>query len=165
MQTCVTDSAAPFEQTATVMNRHEKKGNVMQSSTLALLGYAAWTLALLGGIAALRGTLVASGKRAANSFAATGDDVSAFAGRLCRAHANCYENLPVFASVVLIALVTGHGDITEPLALYALAVRVAQSTTHLISTRSRAVLLRFAFLVVQYVIQVVWITQLLRALT
>lgn len=136
----------------------------MQNSTLALLGYAAWTLALLGGIAVLRGTLVSSGRRAANSFAVTGEDVSAFSARLCRAHANCYENLPAFASVVLIALVTGHADITEPLALYALAARVAQSITHLISTRNRAVLLRFVFLLAQYVIQMLWIAQLLRAL-
>ena len=67
----------------------------MQSSTLALLGYAAWTLLLLGAIAALRGILVSSGKRAANSFAVTGEDVSPFSARLCRAHANCYENLQI----------------------------------------------------------------------
>jgi uncharacterized MAPEG superfamily protein len=145
--------------------RPAHKGKTMQNSTLALLGFAAWTLALLGGIAVLRGTLVSLGKRAANSFAVTGEDVSAFSARLCRAHANCYENLPAFACLVLIALVTGHGEITEPLALYVLAARVAQSTSHLISTRSRVVLLRFAFLLVQYVIQVAWIVQLLRAST
>ncbi len=66
----------------------------MSSSASALLGYAAWTLALLGGIAVLRSALTLSGRRAANRFAVSGDDVSPFSGRLCRAHANCYESLP-----------------------------------------------------------------------
>jgi len=137
----------------------------MNTSEFALLGYAAWTLSLLGGIALLRGALTVSGQRAANSFAISGEDVSPFSARLCRAHANCYENLPAFASIVLLAIVSGNADITDPLALWALAARIGQSTTHLVSTSNRAVQLRFAFLFAQYIIQLWWIIRLSGALT
>jgi uncharacterized MAPEG superfamily protein len=130
-------------------------------SVIALLGYAAWTLCLLAAIAVLRVVLTLRGPRSANSFSVWGDDVSPFSGRLCRAHANCYENLPAFASIVVVAAISGHPSITDPLALWALAARVGQSTVHLISTHNRAVQLRFAFLLAQFVIQTIWITQLI----
>ncbi len=135
----------------------------MTSSALALLGYAAWMLALLGGIAVLRSTLTLSGRRAANAFAVTGDDVSPFSGRLCRAHANCYENLPIFACIVLVAITSGTAHVTDPLALWALAARVGQSITHLISTSSLAVQVRFGFFLAQFLIQVWWLAGLLQA--
>jgi uncharacterized MAPEG superfamily protein len=129
-------------------------------SAIALLGYSAWTLALLGGIAVLRGSLTASRQRAANSFSVAGDDVSPFSGRLCRAHANCYENLPALAVIVLTAMHTGHASITDPMAPWLLVARIGQSVTHLLSTSVRAVQVRFTFFVVQFVIQVVWIVEL-----
>ncbi len=135
----------------------------MSSSALALLGYAAWTLALLGGIAVLRSTLILSGRRAPNRFAVSGDDVSPFSGRLCRAHANCYESLPVYACIVLVAISSGNAQVTDPLALWALAARVGQSTTHLVSTSSRAVQVRFGFFFAQFLIQVWWLVGLLQA--
>lgn len=79
----------------------------MIHSTLALLGFAAWTMILLAGIAMLRGALTLRCVRYANSFAAGGEDVSPFSGRLCRAHANCYENLPVFASILGVSMFSG----------------------------------------------------------
>ena len=88
----------------------------MSSSLIALLGYAAWTLALLGGIAMLRTYYTVVGGRYANSFKTTGEDVSAFSARLCRAHANCYENLPIFAALITVATVSGQSAITDPLA-------------------------------------------------
>ncbi len=136
----------------------------MTHSALALLGFAAWTMILLAGIALLRGTLTLRGVRYANSFAVGGDDVSPFSGRLCRAHANCHENLPVFASILAVAMVSGHTSLTDPLALWALAARVTQSTIHLISTRNRAVLLRFSCLMAQWVIQACWLVVLLGVL-
>jgi hypothetical protein len=136
----------------------------MNASTLALLGYAAWTLALLVLIAGLRTALTLSGRRRANSFAVSGEDVSPFSARLCRAHANCYENLPVFGAIVSVALVTGNAHVTDPLALWVLAARVGQSSIHLISIRNRAILFRFAFLAVQVVIQCGWVIQLFGAL-
>jgi len=61
----------------------------MSISLLALLLYATWTLLLLAGIAALRVAKTLSGERRANQFSPSGEDVSPFSGRLCRAHANC----------------------------------------------------------------------------
>ena len=80
--------------------------------------------------------------------------------RLCRAHANCYENLPVFASLILLAAVTGNSAITDPLARWVLVARVAQSTVHLISTSEIAVSARATLLVLQIAIEVYWVVQL-----
>ena len=134
----------------------------MSVSAIALVGYAAWTLLLLGMLAVLRSSLTLSGQRAANSFGVDGSDVSPFSNRLCRAHANCYESLPVFATLVLVAITTGHAAITDALALWALVARVGQSTTHLISTSSLAVQVRFGFFLAQFLIQVWWAVSLLR---
>ena len=136
----------------------------VNTTALALVAYAAWTLALLGGIAVLRGALTLLRRRAANAFSVSGDDVSPFSGRLCRAHANCYENLPVFASLTLTAIATGHVEITDALALWAVGARVAQSITHLTSTSVRAVELRFGFFFVQFMIEILWAVRLWYAL-
>lgn len=136
----------------------------MTQSILAVLLYAAWTLLLLGGIALLRFSVSLAGKRAANAFAVSGEDVSPFSARLCRAHANCYENLPIFAGLLLAVVVSGNAAITAPLALWAVAARVGQSTVHLLSTSIRAVQLRFLFFLVLWLIQAWWVVLLLGAL-
>ncbi len=132
----------------------------MSSSALALLGFAAWTLFLLGLIAVLRSGLVLTGARPANAFSPSGTDVSEFSGRLCRAHANCYENLPVFAAVILVAITSGASSLTDPLALWFLAARIGQSVVHLVSTSPLAVTLRFGLFLVQYVILVWFVLRL-----
>jgi uncharacterized MAPEG superfamily protein len=132
----------------------------MTTSAIALLGFAAWTLLLLMGIALLRSGYTLFGGRRANAFAVSGEDVSPFSGRLCRAHANCYECLPAFAAIICVAHFSGQTAITDPLALWALAARLGQSSVHLISTRTRAVALRFSLLMVQWVIQAIWVIQL-----
>lgn len=133
----------------------------MSTSLLALLLYAAWTLLLLSGIAALRVAKTLSGERRANQFLPSGEDVSPFSGRLSRAHANCYENLPIVAAIILVAFASGHAAITDPLALWLVATRIAQSLVHLASTRSRLVMLRFAFMLAQVLILICWLAQLL----
>jgi uncharacterized MAPEG superfamily protein len=132
----------------------------MSPSALALIGYAAWTLLLLIAIILVRTVLTLKGERAANSFAPWGEDVSPFSGRLCRAHANCYENLPVFASLILLALVTDNAVVTDPLARWVLVARVTQSVVHLISASEIAVTLRVTLLLVQWGIEAYWIVQL-----
>lgn len=132
----------------------------MNNSILALVGYAGWTLVLLGMIAVLRTTLTLSGRRQANSFKPDGADVSPFSARLCRAHANCCENLPIFAAVVLAARVAGQPAVTDPLALWVLAARVGQSSVHLVSTSNAAVTARFGLFLVQYAVLVWWVVQL-----
>ncbi len=135
------------------------------STLCALLIYAAWTLLLVTGIAMLRFREVQFRGHRINTFLTSGEDVSPFSGRLCRAHANCYENLPVFATLVGVALACGHADITGPLALWCVAARIGQSAVHLYSTRSRWVMLRFFFMVAQLLIQLWWVMQLVWAMT
>ena len=129
----------------------------MNPTAMALAGYILWTLVLLGGILGLRSYLTVSGQRPANRFKPDGSDVSLFAERLCGAHANCYESFPFIGGLWLLALATDTQRLTDPLALVVLASRIAQSTVHLLSTSVMAVLVRFAFFLVQVLISVYWI--------
>ncbi len=131
------------------------------NSLFALLIYGAWTLALVTGIATLRFAQVKFRGHRINTFTPSGEDVSPFSGRLCRAHANCYENLPTFVAIVGVALVSGNAAVTGPLALWCVAARMSQSFVHLYSTRSRWVMLRFCFMVIQVGIQAWWVARLL----
>ncbi len=135
----------------------------LSASLIAILGYAAWTLTLLVSIAGHRLALVLDGRRRANSFSPWGDDVSPFSARLCRAHANCVENLPIFAAIVAVAVLAGASQVTDPLALWVLAARIAQSTVHLSSTSTRAVTVRFAFMAAQMLVLATWVLELLVA--
>ncbi len=132
----------------------------MSPSALALVGYTAWTLFLAIAVVLFRSGLTVSKQRAANSFEPFGSDVSLFSGRLCRAHANCYENLPIFAALILLALVTDNAGITNSLARWVLVARVAQSVVHLISTSEMAVALRATLFTVQLGIEAYWVVQL-----
>ncbi|MFT5686058.1 MAG: putative MAPEG superfamily protein, partial [Myxococcota bacterium] len=84
------------------------------------------------------------------------EDVSPFAMRLSRAHANCVENLPVFAAIVVVAGFAERFAVTDPLAPVLLAARVGQSVVHLASTSYWAVMVRFGLFVVQVGIGVWW---------
>lgn len=128
----------------------------MNASVLALIGFIAWILVLLGILAVVRVRAAVVGGKAANSFLPDGSDVSPFSARLCRAHANCYENFPLIGGLLLLALATGNTSITDPLAPVMLAARIAQSLAHLYSTSVPAVRLRFALFLVQFGIAVYW---------
>lgn len=120
-------------------------------------------LVLLALIASVRVVATMSGRKAANDFAPSGEDVSPFSGRLCRAHANCYESFPIFGGLLLTAIAIDMTVLTDGLALWALVARIAQSLVHLASTSVIAVQLRFAFFLVQFVIWVIWAVRLLPA--
>jgi uncharacterized MAPEG superfamily protein len=76
-------------------------------------------------------------------------DDAAFAKRLEDAHANCLENLPVFAVIVLAAGALGRPDAVAMLAPWVLYARIAQSLTHLIGVGQLHVLVRVSFWSVQ----------------
>lgn len=155
-------SAAGIENSRPTAFSNPYESPPVNNSALALLLYGAWSLALLYAIAILRATLTASGRRAPNKFLVSGEDVSPFSGRLCRAHANCYESLPGFAAILLVAITTGHTEITDALALWGVLARVGQSTIHLVSTRAYPVMARFALQIIQMGIQTVWVIGLLK---
>ena len=126
----------------------------MTPSFMALLGFAMWTLLLCGLIAATRMAIVMQGKKAANEFSPTGEDLGGFSRRLARAHANCYENLPVVIAVLIAAILSGHSAVADRYAMWILYARIFQSLVHMASTSIPAVYLRFMFYGVQVVLLV-----------
>ncbi|KPK51710.1 MAG: MAPEG family protein [Gammaproteobacteria bacterium] len=135
----------------------------MSPSALALTGFAAWTLFLVLMIGLYRAGLVLTGRRAPNQFDPGGADVGEFSRRLCRAHANCYENLPIFGGLIAVALATGQQHLTDGLALWFLAARIGQSIVHLVSTSNGAVNVRFALYLSQWLIMGLMAVRLLTA--
>lgn len=136
----------------------------MTPTAVALLGYVAWALLLLTALAVVRTSLVMQNRKAANAFSPGGEDVGGFAQRLTRAHANCCENLPLAGAVLLYAIAAGQTGATDGLAYVFLGARVLQSLTHLASTSTQAVTVRFAFFLVQVGILAYWLLKLFAVL-
>lgn len=130
-------------------------------TAIALTGFIAWTLALLILMEAIRSKMVLAREIAANGFVPDNANLSPFMQRLARAHANCLEGLPVFGGLMLVALATERGAVTDPLACALLAARIVQSTIHLASIAPLAVTLRFSAFAVQMVIGAWWAVRLL----
>jgi uncharacterized MAPEG superfamily protein len=123
----------------------------MTTPLWCLLGFVAWTLVLLVAIAVTRTSAVLAGKAKPTDFPAGVPHGSDAYWRLNRAHLNCLENLPLFASVVLIATVAGlRGAMLDTLARVYLAARVGQSLTHVSSGSAIAVNVRFTFFLIQF---------------
>ncbi|MCP4870979.1 MAG: MAPEG family protein [Proteobacteria bacterium] len=88
-------------------------------------------------------------KRPANDFSADKAETD-LGERARRAHANCVENLPIFATVVLIGAVIAFEDVWfDRLALVYVGARVVQTLVHLSSVSALAVNVRFHFFTVQ----------------
>ncbi len=137
----------------------------MSPTVLSLLGYIGWMLLLLFILLMVRIHAVVKKRKAPNSFDPTGVDVSPFAVRLTRVHANCYEHFPIFGGLMLLALALDWQHLTDGLALWLLGARLAQGTVHMISTQTNAVRLRLLLFLVQYGIAVTWMIQALRVVS
>ena len=133
----------------------------MGATATALIGFAGWFALLTLALAIYRGSLVLSGQRAANSFATNGSDLAPLGHRLTRARDNCFESLPAFVAIALGASIAGRLDVTDPLALWVLALRLGQSVTHIASTSNSAVLVRANLFFAQILIYVWWTIRLL----
>ena len=133
----------------------------MSISASVLTMLIAWALALLVLMEVLRSYLVVSGKVRSNEFNPENSNLSPFMQRLARAHANCLEGLPVFGGLLVVALVTGRTEVTDPLAPWLLGARVVQSTIHLASLSIIAVNARFTAFAVQIAIAIYWAWALL----
>lgn len=129
---------------------------MQDATTITLFSLILLPLMLVAAIGVHRSMITFTTPKAANSFAPTGEDVSAFAVRLARVHANCYEFLPFAMAALLYAVATDSTHLTDGLAYYFLAARFGQSTVHLLSTSSAAVMLRFGLFMVQFVILAFW---------
>ena len=132
----------------------------LSTTATALLGLVGWSLLLVFMLANMRGWKIMGGHKAVNAFNADGSDVPGFGQRLTRAYANCLENLPGQAAVLLYAMFAGQTAITDPLACTLLGARMLQSVVHLFSTAPIFVWIRFASYLVQVLILAWWLLQL-----
>ena len=112
-------------------------------------------------IAGVRMVALLGGKKKINEFDPGGADVSPLSHRICRAHANCYENLPLSAAVLLYAIATNQTGITDSTAMWFLYARIAQAGVHVASTSAMAVYVRFALYVLQILILICWVYRFL----
>ena len=128
----------------------------MSTSALVLTLFISWTLLLLVVMEVLRSHLVVTGRSRSNEFNPENSNLSPFMQRLARAHANCLEGLPVFGGLLVVALITGRTEVTDPLAPWLLGARVVQSSIHLASLSVAAVNARFTAFAVQVAIAIYW---------
>ena len=119
-----------------------------------LLGFAAWTLALLmATVGVYRWGNILFARAAIASFRSDALEGAGWYQRGTRAHANCIENLPVFGAIVYVITVIGlQGPMVDALCIATLAARVCQSTVHISHEQTNAfVAVRFSFYSVQLV--------------
>jgi uncharacterized MAPEG superfamily protein len=97
-----------------------------------LLAFALWTLALLASTVGVHRWFAILTRRA--NFATWGEyhlEGPGWYKRAHRAHANCVENLPVYAALVLVAFVAGvDRPILDALAITLMGARVLHSVVH-----------------------------------
>ncbi len=136
----------------------------MLLSYWALLGFAFWTLSIVvGTIGVPRLVAIARKEAKPSSFNPSVPHGSERYQRSMRAHANCVENLPVFASLVLLGGALGlTGSTFQIAAFIVLPARVVQSVAQIASGRNRAVLVRFTFFSVQLVCFAILLVLLVR---
>jgi len=137
----------------------------MNTSGIAIVVYILWMVVLLTVFLIVRVRALVTREVRTNNFRPDGSDVSGFAERLSRVHANCYESAPMILGILLLAIATDQVHITNGLALYVIAARILQSVVHLLSTNAHMVRLRFALFVVQVTIVVIWAFQFLKLFT
>ena len=135
----------------------------MSDTALALTAFIAWTLLLLVVMEVVRAGLVFTGRVPANEFRPDNANLGPFMQRLARAHANCVESLPVFGGLMVVALATGHVELTDPLAPWLVLARVVQSSVHVASLSIVAVNVRFTAFAIQVAIALFWAAELLAA--
>jgi len=119
-----------------------------------LLGFTAWTLALLmATVGVYRWANILMSKARIASFRSDQLEGEDWYRRGTRAHANCIENLPVFGAIVYVITAIGlQGPMVDTLCIAILAARICQSTIHVSHVQTDAlVAVRFSFFSVQLV--------------
>lgn len=119
-----------------------------------LLAFAGWTvLTLLGSVGVYRWSRILTGRAELREFPADRPHGADWYRRAMRAHANCVENLPVYAALVVLIMATGISDRTlDYLAIAILVARILQTLVHIgFSETNAAVGTRFAFFFVQLI--------------
>jgi uncharacterized MAPEG superfamily protein len=98
-----------------------------------------------------RWTLIMSGRAQIHTFPADAPNGPDWYKRATRAHANCIENLPVFASIVVVLSLVGvQGSAVDALCWLVLGARLCQTSVHVgFEQTARVVSIRFSFFTVQ----------------
>ena len=128
----------------------------MSTTAIALLGMLMWTVVLTFALVFTRTAAIMQGEKELNAFQPDGRDLSAFGLRMTRSHGNALENLALAVGLMLLAIATGHTDITDKLAMIVLYARIAQSVVHMISTSTPMVMCRATLFSVQMLIFAYW---------
>ena len=116
------------------------------------LGFAAWTLAtLLASVGVYRWSRILSGRAQLTDFPADRPQGADWYRRAMRAHANCVENLSVYAAIVIAIVSSGTaGSLLDGLAVSLLAARVVQTLVHVATPETNlSVAIRFSFYLIQ----------------
>jgi uncharacterized MAPEG superfamily protein len=130
----------------------------MSTLHATLLGFALWTLTVLAlTVGVHRWSRILTGRSAINEFPAEAPAGPGWYKRATRAHLNCIENLPVFATIVIVADAAGvRGTVLDALGIAILGARLVQTTTHVAFLETaRTVSIRFSFYSVQLVAMIV----------
>src|SRR6476619_3394027 len=121
----------------------------MTTPLLCLLALVAWIVALVVALTVARLRYLARGG-SVREFGIPDD--RRLVWRLFRAHANAVENLPLFASVVLVAGLLGRRSVAlDALAIAYVCARVGQSIVHVSPGAGLNVNVRFVFFALQLV--------------
>lgn len=128
----------------------------MSTTAVALIGMVVWVVALTFMLVFVRTAAIMRGERELNAFQADGRDLNAFGQRMTRAHGNALENLALAVGLMLLAIATGHTDITDALAMALLGCRIGQSVVHIISTAIPMVIVRATLFSAQLLIFCYW---------
>jgi uncharacterized MAPEG superfamily protein len=119
-----------------------------------LLAFAGWTvLTLLASVGLFRWSRILTRRSAIKDFRADAVEGPDFYKRAMRAHANCVENLPVYAAIVLVAETASvEGPVLDALALVLIGARVIHTFVHVAFVQTNVVAsLRFGFYFIQLV--------------
>jgi len=128
---------------------------MMTTALWTVVAFAAWTLLIMGfGVGTRRWYAILLGGADLTSFPGDTPHGDPAYRRVVRAHANCIENLPVYAAIVLSAEAL---HIAPPqmdtLAIGVIVCRIVQSSIHmLLPETNRTVAVRFSFFFAQYMI-------------
>lgn len=97
-----------------------------------LLAFAAWTLlTLANSVGVSRWSRILTGRAKFQDFAEYEVKGPGLHRRGLRAHANCVENLPVFASIVVVLTIAGlDTTLVDVLCLVVIVARICQTTVH-----------------------------------
>lgn len=119
----------------------------------SLLAFAAWTLLTLANTVGIsRWGRILTGRARIRDFAEYEVSGPGVHRRGLRAHANCVENLPVFASIVVVLTAAGmRGSVFDALCLLVICARIPHTIVHVAFDQTGTVVaFRSAFYNIQW---------------